>query len=75
MTTSICLKPDVEQRLATLVKKTGRAKAFYLNEIVERGLEDIEDYYLASEVLKRVRAGKETIHSAADVRQDLGLDD
>jgi len=35
----------------------------------------MEDYYLAADVLERVRKGKEQAHSAADVRQDLGLDD
>ena len=29
----------------------------------------------ALEILQRVRQGQETVHSAADVRKDLGLDD
>ena len=37
-------------------------------------IEDIEDYYLAADVLERVRKGKEQVHSAADVRRGLGLD-
>jgi RHH-type rel operon transcriptional repressor/antitoxin RelB len=35
----------------------------------------MEDYYLAADVLERVRKGQEKVHSAADVRKDLGLDD
>lgn len=75
MPTSIRLPQATEQRLDFLAAHTGRSKAYYLREIIERGLDDMEDYYLAAEVLERVRKGKEEIHSAADVRKDLGLDD
>ena len=74
MTTSIRLAPEADQRLDFLASQTGRTKAFYLSELVERGLEDLEDYYLATDVLERLRKGQEKTHSAADVRADLGLD-
>ena len=67
--------PETEQRLDYLASHTGRTKAYYLREIIEQGIEEMEDYYLASDVLERVRKGKEKVHSAADVRRDLGLDD
>jgi RHH-type rel operon transcriptional repressor/antitoxin RelB len=57
-----------------LASQTGRTKAFYLREIIEQGIQEMEDYYLATDVLARVRQGKEQVHSAADVRRDLGLD-
>jgi len=75
MATSIRLAPETEQRLDFLASQTGRTKAYYLRELIEQGLEDMEDYYLASEVLERVRKGQESVHSAADVRNYLGLDD
>ena len=75
MVTSVQLDPKIEQRLDFLVAQTGRTKAFYLREIIELGLEDLEDYYLASDVLARVRKGEEAVQSAADVRKDLGLGD
>lgn len=75
MATSIRLSPETLQRLALLASQTGRTKAFYLREMVERGLEDLEDYYLAADVLERVRKGQEHVHSAADVRKELDLDD
>ena len=74
MATSIRLAPETEQRLDYLASRTGRTKAFYLREIIENGIQDMEDYYLAADVLARVRQGKEQVHSAADVRRDLGLD-
>ena len=74
MATSIRLAPETEQRLDFLASQTGRTKAFYLREMIEQGIEEMEDYYLAADVLARVREGKEQVHSAADVRSDLGLD-
>ena len=75
MATSIRLAPDVEQRLDFLASQTGRTKAFYLREIIERGIEDMEDYYLAADVLERVRKGQEKVYTAEEVRQSLGLGD
>lgn len=75
MATSIRLDPTIEQRLDHLAAQTGRSKAYYLRELIAKGLDDLEDYYLASATMERVRQGKEKIHSAAQVRKDLGLDD
>ena len=75
MTTSVRLSAETEKRLAFLASQTGRTKAFYLRELVERGLEDIEDYYLAADVLERIRKGEVRVYSSAKVRRDLGLDD
>ena len=75
MPTSIRLAPQTEQRLDHLASQTGRSKAYYLREIIERGIEELEDYYLAADVLERVRKGQEQVHSSAAVRKDLGLDD
>lgn len=75
MATTIVLSPESEERLDFLASKTGHSKEFLLHEMIERGMEDIEDYYLAVEVLERIRAGKERVYSYAEVRWDLGLDD
>ena len=74
MATSIQLSREAEERLDHLASETGRSKEFYLQELIERGLEEIEDYYLAAEVLKRVKDGREHVYTAAEVRKDLGLD-
>lgn len=75
MAISIQLSSEAEERLDYLASKTGRSREFYLQELVERGLEDVEDYYLAAEVLERVRNGQEPVYTAAEVREYLGLDD
>ena len=75
MATSIRLDPVVEQRLDNLAAQTGRTKAYYLRELIERGIEDLEDYYLAAATMERARKGEEQVFTAAQVRKDLGLDD
>ena len=75
MAISIRLAPEIEQRLAFLASQTGRTKAFYLREMIERGLEDMEDYYLAADVLEHLRQGTEKVYSSADVKNALDLDD
>jgi RHH-type rel operon transcriptional repressor/antitoxin RelB len=75
MATSIRLSPDLGDRLDRLASKTGRTKAFYLRQIIESGISEMEDYYLAADVLERIRKGQEKTHSSASVRKDLGLDD
>ncbi len=75
MPTSIRLTPEVEQRLDNLAVQTGRTKTFYLREIIERGLEDMEDYYLAANVLERVKKGEEKTFTLNEVEDSLGLAD
>jgi RHH-type transcriptional regulator, rel operon repressor / antitoxin RelB len=75
MPTSIRLSAKAEQRLDLLAERTGRTKAFYLRQMIENGLDDLEDYYLAADVLERIRKGGEKTHSSSRVRADLGLDD
>lgn len=73
MSTSIKLTPEIEQRLDALASRTGRSRAYRLQEAIKHGLEDMEDYYRASEVMDRVRRGEEELHSAAEMRKELGL--
>jgi len=75
MATSIRLDSAIEQRLDQLAAQTGRTKAYYLRELIMNGLDDLEDYYLASATMERVRKGEEKVYSAEQVRKDLGLED
>jgi RHH-type rel operon transcriptional repressor/antitoxin RelB len=75
MPTSIRLSPELGGRLDRLASKTGRTKAYYLRQIIESGISEMEDYYLAADTLERVRRGQEKVCGADSVREDLGLDD
>jgi len=74
MAVSIRLDPEIEQRLDHLAAQTGRAKSYYLRELIEGGLEDLEDFYLADATMERVRRGSEKLLYAHQVRKDLDLD-
>lgn len=74
MAVSIRLDPEIEQRLDQLASQTGRAKSYYLRELIEGGLDDLEDFYLADAAMERVRKGTEKVLTATQVRKDLGLD-
>jgi len=75
MPVSIRLPKDVEERLNRLAALTGRTKSYYLRELITRGLDDLEDYYLAASVLERIRKGEEKTYSLDEVEQDLELAD
>lgn len=72
---AIRLPEDIEARLDTLAKRTGRTKTFYAREAIVQHLEDLEDLYLAERVAKRIRAGKEPTSSLDEVEARLGLAD
>lgn len=75
MPTSIRLTHEIEERLNFLSSRTGRTKAYYLRQVIEKGLDDLEDYYLASEVLERIRKGEDKIFSINEAEQYLDLAD
>lgn len=75
MPTSIRLTNEIEERLNLLSGQTGRTKAYYLRQIIEKGLNDLEDYYLAAEVAERIRKGEDKTFSMSEAKKHLGLED
>jgi len=73
MTTTIQLDPRIEDRLAKLADSTGRSMDFYLQHLIEEGMTNLKDYFLAADVSERVGAGLEKTYTSADVRKELGL--
>jgi len=74
MAITIKLTHEMEYRLTQLAKATGRSKVFYLKEIVNRSLDDLEDYYLASNSKDMIAAQHEQIFDVDQVRAELNLD-
>ena len=73
MAVSIRLDPEIELRLDQLAAQTGRAKSYYLRELIEGGLDELEDFYLADATMERIRKGQENTVSSAQVRKELDL--
>ena len=74
MAISIRLDPNTVSRLEELAQQTGRSKSYYLRELIEGGLEDLEDFYLADAAMERVRKGQDKLVDSQVVRKELGLD-
>ena len=64
---------DLNKRLERLAKLTGRSKTFYVREAVSAHIDDLEDIYLADQVMERLENDLETLHSLEEVEQELGL--
>ena len=75
MATSIRIAPELEERIDFLAKETHRTKAYYLRLLVsEANVMALEDYYLSTDVLERIRQGKEKSLTSEEVRKRLGLE-
>jgi RHH-type rel operon transcriptional repressor/antitoxin RelB len=74
MGTTIKLDPEIDARLEQLAKATGRTKEFYLKELIQQGMEELEDAYLGALEADRVRRGESSTRPLDAVMQDLGLD-
>lgn len=65
---------ELHARLERLAKLTGRTKTFYVREAVTTHLDELEDIYLADQVMERLEHGQEALHSLEDVERELGLE-
>jgi len=74
MATSIRLEPSLEKRLNDLAAQTGRTKAYYLRELIARGLDALETKYLAAAMSERSGRIEERTYTAEQLRKNLGLD-
>ena len=69
------LDPVTEARLSRLAVETGRKKSFYRRELIEQGMDDLEDAYLGALALEaHHRSGEATI-PLDQVMGNLGLAD
>lgn len=71
MAIALKISPELDKRLTALAKQTHRSKSYYAREALERYIEDLEDYYLAKNVLENPG----NIYTAEEVRKMCGLDD
>lgn len=66
------LPEEIEIRLEKLARRTGRSKNFYARKAIRAYLDDLDDIYLAEQVLQRIERGEESTSSLADVEARLG---
>lgn len=61
------LTQETSDRLDELAARTGRTRTFYATLFIERGLDDLEDYFLAKDALEDFRTSGEASVSMADI--------
>ena len=71
---AIRLPADVEERLASLAKRTGRTKTYYAREAILHYIEELEDTYLAVERLENAgkRWTQEELERGVDLDRWMG---
>lgn len=72
---AIRLPEEIEARLDILAKRTGRSKTFYAREAILEHLGNLEDLYLAEQVVRRIRDDDERTSTLDEVEARLGLAD
>ena len=76
MGTMIELPEKVEWYIDTLVEETGRSKEFFIEDLLWRMMEDVEDYYRAIQVMGPPEGrGGRRMYSSEEIRKEFGLDD
>jgi RHH-type rel operon transcriptional repressor/antitoxin RelB len=65
----IRLEPELEEKLESLAKETGRSKSYYAREAIRLFLEDREDYLKGIAALER----REPTISLKELERRLGL--
>jgi RHH-type rel operon transcriptional repressor/antitoxin RelB len=73
-TVNVRIPDEIAERLDRLAQETHRTKSFYLREIIEKHLEDIEDAYLAEKRLEDIRSGKTETIPLAEAMKRLDLE-
>jgi RHH-type rel operon transcriptional repressor/antitoxin RelB len=54
---AVRVEPVIEQRLRLLAEITGRSQSFFLKQLIEKGIDAMEDAWLPREVVAQVRSG------------------
>ena len=72
---AIRLPQDIEARLESLAKRTGRTKTFYARQAILNHLDDLEDLYLAEERWLALQRGGTRTVGITEVEAELGLRD
>ena len=71
---AIRLPASIEKRLERLARRTGRTKSYYARQAILQHLEELEDIYLAEQVLTRIRHGEEQTIQLEDAMRRHGME-
>ncbi len=75
MSVNIAVPPDVDARIEALAAKFGLDKSDLVQDIIEKGIDDVELYHRAADIRDAALRGEIKTYSSGEVRRELGLDD
>src|SRR5699024_10502165 len=76
MSVATSLRPtdELEQRIKKLAATTGRSQSFYINQMIEDGIDRVEQIYGILHETEQYQAGDLHTYSSDDLRHELGLE-
>lgn len=69
---AVRIDPTVEKRLRLLAETTGRKQSFFMKQIIEQGINAMEDAWLPESVLAQVRSGRLPTQARKQTRDLFG---
>jgi predicted DNA-binding protein len=70
----MCQTQELENRINFLVQKTGKSKLFYLEQMDNANIDELEKTYLTPDVLQQIRGDLTVITSLAELAHARGWD-
>ena len=74
-TLNMRIPEELDQRLSNLAKQTGRTKTYYVVEILNEHIGELEDIYLAQAAYEEFRKSGATSVSLEELEAELELED
>jgi len=74
MATTVRLDGELEHRIKKLAANTGRSQSFYINQMIEQGIDRMEQVYGILHETEQYQAGNLDTYSSDDLRRELDLE-
>ena len=74
MATTVRLNEELERRIKKLAATTGRSQSFYITQMLEDGIDRMEEIYGILHETEQYQAGNLETYSSDDLRHELGLE-
>jgi RHH-type transcriptional regulator, rel operon repressor / antitoxin RelB len=68
---AVRIDPAIERRLRLLAETSGRKPSFFLQQLIEGGINTLEEVWLSPDLLAQVRAGEVPESTVSRVGPDL----
>jgi RHH-type rel operon transcriptional repressor/antitoxin RelB len=70
---AVRLPRDIEKKLDSVARKTGRTKSFYVRQLLVENFDDLEDVKLADKIWESIQDGA-PVYDHAEVKKILNID-